>query len=163
MAVLSNLRFRAGSIVSEAPTRALSSRKVSAILKSETIPDNACGVSGTTLASVESHARGSEPPSQATWPPAPQTIMNRADIEPAASVTGAVVAAVEPFDAEARALAAIVGMPDGKNRCRLSGLQQKACLRFWQGWCQQNEQNEKGDGARDYHSRLPERLKHRQP
>jgi hypothetical protein len=89
--------------------------------------------------------------------------MQCADIEPAASVAGAVVAAVEPFGAKPWALAAIMEVPDGKNRCRLSGLQQKARLRFWQVRCQQKEQNEKGDGARDYHCRLPERLKHRQP
>jgi hypothetical protein len=88
--------------------------------------------------------------------------MQCADIDPAAA-TGAVVAAIEPFGAKAWALAAIVGMPNGKNRCRLSGLRQKARLRFWQVRCQQKERNKKGDGAKDYHSRLPERLKYRQP
>jgi hypothetical protein len=63
--------------------------------------------------------------------------MNRADIEPAASVAGAVVAAVEPFGAKPGAQATLMEAPDGKNRCRLSGLQQKARLRFRQGLFQQ--------------------------
>jgi hypothetical protein len=87
-----------------------------------------------------------------------------ADIEPAASVTGAVVASVEPLGAKPRAQAAKIVVPDGNNRCRLSERQRRHTrLRFWQVRCQQKEQYEKGDGARDYHCRLPERLKHRQP
>ena len=105
----------------------------------------------------ETAAQGSEPPSQAAWPSAPQTIMHRADIKPAAAITGAIVAAIEPFRAKARALAAIKGMPDRKNRRCLSGLQvQEACLRFRRVRRQRKEQNEKGNGAKDYHGRLPE-------
>jgi len=78
--------------------------------------------------------------------------MQCAHIEPAASVTGAVVAAVEPFGAKPWALAAKMEVPDGKNRRRMSGLQrQEARLRFRQLRCQQKKQNEKGDGAKDYH------------
>jgi hypothetical protein len=43
--------------------------------------------------------------------------MQRADIEPAAAIAGAIVAAIEPFGAKARTLAAIKRMPDRKNRC----------------------------------------------
>jgi len=51
-------------------------------------------------------------------------------------------------------------VPDGKNRCRVSGLRrQEARLRFRQGRPQQKHQNEKGDGAKEWHGRLPERLK----
>jgi hypothetical protein len=83
--------------------------------------------------------------------------MHSADIEPAAAIAGAIVAAIEPFRAKARALAAIKGMPDRKNRRCLSGLQvQEACLRFRRVRRQRKEQNEKRDGAKDYHGRLPE-------
>jgi hypothetical protein len=41
--------------------------------------------------------------------------MHRADIEPAAAIAGAIVAAIEPFGAKARTLAAIKRMPR-KNR-----------------------------------------------
>jgi hypothetical protein len=86
--------------------------------------------------------------------------MQRADIEPAAAIAGAIVAAIEPFGAKARTLAAIKGMPDRKNRRRLNGLQvQDACLRFRRVRRQRKEQNEKGNGAKDYHGRLSERLK----
>jgi hypothetical protein len=78
--------------------------------------------------------------------------MHRADIEPAAAITGAIVAAVEPFGAKARTEAAIKGMPNRKNRRRLNGLQvQETRLRFLWLRPQQKEQNEKGDGAKDYH------------
>jgi hypothetical protein len=84
----------------------------------------------------------------------------RADIEPAAAITGAIVAAIEPFGAKARTLAAIKGMPNRKNRRCLSGLQwKKPGLRLGQRQPQQKQQNEKGDRAKDYHCRLPERLK----
>ena len=106
----------------------------------------------------------SETPSQAAWPSAPQTIMQRADIEPAGAVTGAIVAAIEPFGAKARTVAAIKGMPNRKRRRYLSGLQwKKARLRFGQRRAQQKQQNEKGDRAKDYHCRLPERLRRRRP
>jgi hypothetical protein len=42
--------------------------------------------------------------------------MHSADIEPAAAIAGAIVAAIEPFGAKARTLAAIKGMPNRKNR-----------------------------------------------
>jgi hypothetical protein len=78
--------------------------------------------------------------------------MLRADIEPAAAITGAIVAAIEPLGAKARALGAIKGMPDRKNRRRLNGLQvQGAGLRFRRVRRQRKQQNEKGEGAKDYH------------
>jgi len=79
-----------------------------------------------------------------------------ADVDPAAAAT-AVVAAIEPFGAKPGALAAIIGMPDCKNRAWLSGLQwEKARLRLRQVRRQQKHHNEKGDGAKDCHSRLSE-------
>jgi hypothetical protein len=47
----------------------------------------------------------------------PETIMLGADIDPAATVTGAIVAAIEPLDAKVWALAAIIGVPNSKRRC----------------------------------------------
>jgi hypothetical protein len=78
--------------------------------------------------------------------------MHGADIEPAAAVTGAIVAAVEPFGAKARTEAAIKRMPNRMNRRRLDGLQvQEARLRLLWLRRQRKEQNEKGDGAQNYH------------
>jgi hypothetical protein len=80
---------------------------------------------------VKSAFEGSEkPPSYAARPSAPQAIVLGADVDPAAAAT-AVVAAIEPFGAKPGALAAIMGMPDCKNRAWLSRLKrEQARLRF---------------------------------
>ena len=84
--------------------------------------------------------------------------MLRADIEPADAVAGTVVAAIEPLDAKAWTLAAMIEMPNGKNPCRWSRLQrQETRLRFRQVRRRQEQQNETGDGAKECHSRLPEK------
>ncbi len=64
-----------------------------------------------------------------------------ADIDPAAAVTSAVVAPIEPLDAKLGALAAIMEMPNRKSLCRMRRLlQHHRGMRLRLMQCQQNQQ-----------------------